>query len=451
MAGTSKEGEAVVMLQDCSQILQKTKRKTKAPTSRSFVIPTTSEEEEDDVDLRTEFRTEKFVKTTEVLSEDKITAELWNALSTCPVLSMLKEKAKRKIREELKSIEKKHDKRLRKANKSASTEKSQLWADAIGTINARTESLQKELADIKNTIASSHIQTKEVLLQLATSNQQQDINENINELAEKCAGRKKDGGQEEAPRSYAAAAMSKRTLLIKAQEATKAQELMKALDAKECPGGITIEKIRRVNKNVEIVCATEQESNMLQEHLAGQVPEEVPIEGKRPPSSRLILFNVPETCTEEQLGAAISRTTRIPGEATVLRKMAARREASEHWVLELPREQGEALLTRGSLFLGFRRINLRKFFTIRRCHRCQRIGVHTAANCPNQAYCEQCAGNHSIQQCPKKRTCCVNCKKANSEDLARNPKLKSLRNTSHPASDPSCPAYRQAVRELSSR
>lgn len=448
MAGTSKDGDAVVLLQDCSQMLQKQRRKAKAPTSRSFV-DTGSSDTEEEADPRMEYGAEKYVKTTEVQPAERITADLWNAMITCPVLSQLSEKAKKKIREELKCIEKKHAKKLKKANKTASTEKNQIWADTIGTINARTEALQKELADIKNSIANSHIQTKEVLLQLATSNQQQDLKESIQELTEKCEGIKE--APEEAPRSYAAAAMSKRTVLIKAQEAAKAQELMKALGEKECPGGITIEKIRRVNRNVEIVCASEQESNMLQEHLAGQVPDEVPIEGKRPPSSRLILFNVPETCTEEQLGTAICRITRIAGQPSILRKMAARREASEHWVLELPREQGEALLSRGSLFLGFRRINLRKFFTIRRCHRCQRIGVHTAANCPNQAYCEQCAGNHSIQQCPKKKTCCVNCKKANSEDYAKNPKTKTLRDTSHPASDPSCPAYRQAIRELSQR
>lgn len=452
MAGSNGETdtEPVVLLQDCSQLL-KNKKKGKTPISDSYIASTSSSEDEREEDTRKEPTQKKFLKKTEVNGEEKITADLWNALSSCPVLSSLTEKAKKKIKEELLSIEKKHTKRLRKANKNLKKEKDQTWAETCRNLNTKTEVLQHELAEIKKSIINSHTQTREVMLQLATSNQQHDINEKLTEIAEKCETLKEVRTQAVQPRSYAAATANKRTVLIRAQEPTKAQEIMQSLNSKECPPGITIEKMQRKNKNVEIVCSTEQECSDLQEHLMRQVPEEVPVEGKKPPSMRLILFNVPETCTEEQMGQAINRTTRIPGTQGLLRRIAARREEAEHWVLEVPREQGEELLTRGCIFLGYRRINLRRYFIIRRCHRCQRIGIHTAANCPNQAYCEQCAGNHNVQQCPKRTTCCVNCKKANAEERARNPKTKELAKTDHPASDPSCPAFRKAMRELSQR
>lgn len=349
MAGSSGETEAVVVLQDCSQML-KQRRKAKTPKSSSFIASTSSEER--DEDLRIETTQKKFLKKTEFNGEERITAELWNALSTCPVLSMLPDKAKRKIKE-LTAIEKKHSKKLTKANNSAKKEKNQIWAKTFKNVNTKTEALQNELAEIMKTIICSHTQTKEVLLQLATSNQQQDLKDTIVELAEKYETIKEERAPAAQPRSYAAAATSKRTVLIKAQEPTKALEIMKALNKKDCPAGITIEKMRRINKNVEIVCSTEQECNDLQEHLVVQVPEEVPIEGKKPPSSRIILFNVPETCTEEQMGYSITKITRMPGTPVITRKIEARREEAKHWVTEVQREQGEVLLARGSLFLGY--------------------------------------------------------------------------------------------------
>ncbi|GBM40775.1 hypothetical protein AVEN_177907-1 [Araneus ventricosus] len=124
-------------------------------------------------------------------------------------------------------------------------------------------------------------------------------------------------------------------------------------------------------------------------------------------------------------------------------KLKSKQSGKCHWVIEVQPKTFHSLLRRKKVFFEWNRLSLREFLRPTRCYKCNRFG-HISTNCQQAESCPQCGEEgHKKAECTNEAKC-INCTEANN-------KYKLNHDTTHAATDPSCPALAHETDQLISR
>lgn len=237
--------------------------------------------------------------------------------------------------------------------------------------------------------------------------------------------------------------LPKSTIIVKPKnQDSSMNQITKEILKTSCPPNVVIRKFKNKYNHLEIRCSSEEGKTQLVKELtnSSRASELAIIEDKRPRLIKLILFNLPNSATEEQLKDIIKDNTDFsedfdPSLIQLLKKLDSKIPQKEHWVVLIPKKIADEILQRGVIFNGFYKIYCKKYIPIRRCRKCQSF-THNENDCTQKRFfCEFCAGNHSSDKCVNlNKPFCINC---HSEETINNKKL----NPNHSASDSSCPVF----------
>lgn len=206
---------------------------------------------------------------------------------------------------------------------------------------------------------------------------------------------------------------------------------------------IGIEDCRRLKGgNLQLKCKKASDAKNLEERLAdSNLKDRLKITPKR---QRLIVFSIPTHVKEDELKQAIR--SRVPYAVEI--KLVKRIEAKDsfHQTIEMDVQSAQQLLKYRRLVISFHGCPVRKYISISRCYRCQRLG-HIASECNTKKFrqrCEYCAEEHDSRTCSQKENqedhTCINCHRHNQID-------KKTVDTSHKASSSRCTYYRMKLME----
>lgn len=204
---------------------------------------------------------------------------------------------------------------------------------------------------------------------------------------------------------------------------------------------ITIKNIKKVqNKGIVVICDKEEDISKLvtsinnTKALANRIETKTP--KKRLPS--LILYDVPNSTPDEQLHQALAAQLDLSVPLRLRFKLRGRDKDASHWVLEATGDVIEKANKIKKIHLNWLMHNVREFFHIKKCMKCQCFG-HLSRDCIDfRPTCGNCAARHDTGRCRSSQTVCINCSHHNLYS-----ELKY--NIRHKASDTTCPCYQGEV------
>ncbi len=264
------------------------------------------------------------------------------------------------------------------------------------------------------------------------------------------------------PPTYAAAAssnnqpqipitMPKSTIVLKPKTPAEINNLAIELQALPCPPEVKIKNYKILQDKIEIRADSEHSKSILKNYFqSSSVTKGISIEDKKPLTSKIILFNIDKDTDPSTIKESILTKLSLLDlpEFDVWRQFSSKIENKFHWVVTIPRRIAQQLIQSKFIFIGLRKVFLRKYVFVTRCTRCQRLNDHTASECQTKHhYCSSCGGEHHFTSCNTQAPSCINCVDFNSQlyNKAKNrddPILQQLVNVYHTAASTSCPSYR---------
>lgn len=213
---------------------------------------------------------------------------------------------------------------------------------------------------------------------------------------------------------------------------------------------IGIHDCRRVKGgNLQLQCRKPEDAKRIQERiLSSELKDRLQVIPKR---QRVIIFSIPNHVEDTELSDAIKEKIPFAIDVNLLKRIEAK--GAYHQTIELDINSAQQLLNNKRLLVNFHSCPIRKYISLPRCYRCQRLG-HIATVCNKRNFhqrCEFCAGEHDSRVCTLKdkenKHSCINCIRANQSDGKKF-------DITHAASSSRCQYYRMKLadtRSLSSR
>jgi len=185
--------------------------------------------------------------------------------------------------------------------------------------------------------------------------------------------------------------------------------------------------LEEVNKRISEACGGE---------LEGYIPTL-----KNP---RLIVFNVPEEITLENVAQAIvlQNSDLCLNESDIKPKfMFEDRRKHKNLVIEVNSETRKRLMDR-KIKIGWHVCNSTDYLNVTRCYKCSKYN-HRATECFGEITCPHCAQTHKMHECKasKENYRCVNCTNYNKYNT---PAQVSV---NHSSLDKNCSCYKAALRK----
>ncbi|KAG8233101.1 hypothetical protein J437_LFUL013292 [Ladona fulva] len=204
-------------------------------------------------------------------------------------------------------------------------------------------------------------------------------------------------------------------------------------------------------KSIIIETKTEEDKNKLVSgDLKRRLEEKgLKVENLRKKNPKIILFSIHRDTTEKEFKENVYNQNFKESQITKDNFMEGfkysftrgnRDNSYCNWIFQVTPEIREFLISKDRIYARWESHYIKDFTGLTRCYRCQGYG-HKAQGCrEKEDTCGHCAGKgHRYQDCPNKnrRETCANCKRFGKD-------------ADHPATDPDCPAYRNALeREIS--
>ncbi|GBN25119.1 hypothetical protein AVEN_228896-1 [Araneus ventricosus] len=160
---------------------------------------------------------------------------------------------------------------------------------------------------------------------------------------------------------------------------------------------------------------------------------------------RVVIYDVDEAVSKEDFIGTLANQNEGLREQDFPScfKLKSKQSGKCHWVIEVQPKTFHSLLRRKKVFFEWNRLSLREFLRPTRCYKCNRFG-HISTNCQQAESCPQCGEEgHKKAECTNEAKC-INCTEANN-------KYKLNHDTTHAATDPSCPALAHETDQLISR
>lgn len=255
--------------------------------------------------------------------------------------------------------------------------------------------------------------------------------------------------QTRTPRGYAEAVKAATsTLIVQATEDRDAEDIEKQIKETTLEHHDSVKRMKRIKSGVKIICENEKEAQKIKQKIDSnpQAREAIKIKTASIRKKKVMIFNIPEFVTEEQIKQKLKKTLGLgpqssEDEVTPLRQMAAR-NGMKHQPVLLPEPLADHLLKAGTVCLGFKDCPIKAFVSVTRCHKCLEFD-HVAAQCKGPQRCTICAGEHLYSECRKSRPCCYVCTRYNEENSRWR---TSQRSTDHQANSSSCWVHRTLLR-----
>jgi hypothetical protein len=313
----------------------------------------------------------------------------------------------------------------------------------------RIKYLEKERSFVQQETTEALREAKNAVLNLgrdlteSLTNLKEENKQNLKEMQEELFQFKKEQEAKDFIPTYAEkAGKPKSTIVIKPLDAERdSRDLLRKIADLECPEEVDIQNVKPTPLGVEVRCCSSEGALRLGPLLEEKLREVASVEPKRPRLRNVIFFDVPENTNRSQFEEQVAKLTKADS-VMVLNQRSARRESHEHWVVRMNARPERELHQRGSLQLGFRRLNVRSFVVARRCYNCQALGDHMAAQCRHDTVCVRCGGNHVETDCPRKMTRCINCTEHNKRNTINGKIEKSTkRQTDHAANATDCSSW----------
>lgn len=238
------------------------------------------------------------------------------------------------------------------------------------------------------------------------------------------------------------------TLIIQATSERDAEEVENQIKKSIVNHQDGVKKIKKIKQGVKLLCENEQEAAKIKDQLRRdeEASEALQVKTASIRRKKIIIFNVPETATEEHITQRIKSTLGLGRESSedtvTLHRPVGIRDGRKHQPVLLPEPLADHLLKARSICLGLRECPIKTFIGVTRCHRCLEFD-HVAAKCGGTQRCTLCSGDHAYTECTSSRRCCYACSRYNIENIAW---LRVPKNTEHAANSSACTVRRVLLR-----
>ncbi|GBM60790.1 hypothetical protein AVEN_125453-1 [Araneus ventricosus] len=224
------------------------------------------------------------------------------------------------------------------------------------------------------------------------------------------------------------------------------ETLLKALAPSKIKIGI--KNVKKLAKGgVAIECDTAKGTETILKEINSNQQLSNAFEAKAPTKRlpRVVIYDVDEAVSKEDFIGTLANQNEGLREQDFPScfKLKSKQSGKCHWVIEVQPKTFHSLLRRKKVFFEWNRLSLREFIRPTRCYKCNRFG-HISTNCQQAESCPQCGEEgHKKAECTNEAKC-INCTEANN-------KYKLNHDTTHAATDPSCPALAHETDQLISR
>ncbi|KAF8786050.1 hypothetical protein HNY73_009947 [Argiope bruennichi] len=168
--------------------------------------------------------------------------------------------------------------------------------------------------------------------------------------------------------------------------------------------------MRNIKNGVAIVCDNSEDISRLESRIKNSASLKDNIHTKQPANRHpSILYNLPEEMTIEKINEALRTRAGISEDLKLRFKLTGRQTGTAHWVMEASSDSFHKIKKLGKIPINWSMYQVREFFHIKRCNKCQGFR-HLAKDCPkNRPVCGSCAGNHETRRCRSPHVVCINC------------------------------------------
>lgn len=321
-------------------------------------------------------------------------------------------------------------------------------------IPANTRKVIEETVDIvmKSIVRLEVLyQAKTVALEILKPNKgNEEEEENTEEVIKTPRAEEAARTRPKARKAYAEAVKaSASTLIIQGKTPRNAEDIEKQITDKIKEHHEGIKKVKGIRNGIKLICDSEEEAQKIKEKITQneEASAEVSIKTATIRRKKIIIFNIPENITEEQITQKIRRTLQLPtlkNEAIQQLKALKTKEGRKHQPLLLPETLADELLKMRTICLGLRECPVKVFISVTRCHRCL-LYDHLATNCKGTQRCTICSGTHNYTECRSKssKKCCYACTLYNEENKDW---LRVKRDTDHASNSSQCHTRRVLMR-----
>lgn len=243
---------------------------------------------------------------------------------------------------------------------------------------------------------------------------------------------------------------SKNVLIITSTNTEQTGEpLSKKLKQAINPSSLSIEVngvMQRKNGKVIINCKDPENLETLKSNIADKFGDDLKVEIPQKINPKIIIFNVSAADVEDRttfcnnvvVQNKLQKTT-----SSLLRVVrVVGRRSTVNVIVEVDPILFKEIITKRSLFIGWRRCYIKESFHILRCYKCNKYG-HLVKECKSAVTCPQCAGEHPLKECSNKELKCINC-------FQNNNKFKTKYSTNHSVLDDACPCFIKLVNRAKS-
>lgn len=231
------------------------------------------------------------------------------------------------------------------------------------------------------------------------------------------------------------------TLIIKSNSSTVTNNnVMKEIMCTVNPAAINscINGTRKIRNGVVIHCNNEESLNKLKNSLNNKLGPDYQINEFKKRNPRMLIKNVnlsEDLETDEQIINNIFGLNCLEDfnktDIKIVTKL--KHYANFNVVIETPPLLRKMLLSKGYLFIGWKKCELSDYVRIIRCFNCSNFG-HTKKDCKSKMVCPICSEEHLLEDCKSEVQKCGNC-------ISYNNRFKDNINVHHSAKDPLCPIY----------
>lgn len=237
-------------------------------------------------------------------------------------------------------------------------------------------------------------------------------------------------------------------LIIKSDDNSLSNnEVLKDITKKVNPAKINacINSTRKIRDGIAVYCEDQESLHKLKNCFGEELNSKYSIKEAKKFNPRIIIKNVKlndDLNTEEEIiDNIVSLNDLGEFDATNINVIIKLKHYTNfNIVIEVPPLLRKLLLSRGYVFIGWKKCQISDHLRTVRCYKCCSFG-HVEKDCKSKLICPICSGEHTLKNCQSEIKKCINC-------VNYNIRFKRTHDVNHSAKDSCCPVYQNYVSNL---